>query len=88
MMWKSLSEQPFSEAPKLKLNFGLCIFCGEEASDNQIMGGVSYHTECLTCPNCSEEHFILWRNIIPLVARCLNCLNKWELQNKGMPKNE
>lgn len=83
-MWKAFSDQPFEETNSLTLKFGICLFCGKEGSNNQIISGVSYHTKCLTCPECNEEHFILWRNIIPMIARCLNCLHKWELPNRGM----
>mgnify|MGYP001566741907 FL=1 len=56
------------------LEFGPCIFCGKDGSDVWAEGG-GYHTACLTCPKCGDNHFHVWdRTRQPIVARCLNCL--------------
>ena len=58
---------------------GCCIFCGKGSTDTLSSEGLPYHSKCLTCPNCGEDSFVMWKPVKPYVARCLNCLHRWEL---------
>lgn len=86
MEGEAVIEKTKATEQSLRLTFGPCLFCGEGDSDVRFEpGGVSYHSTCLTCPECKGD-FIVWQGARqPALFRCLGCLHGWERTLQVVP---
>jgi len=42
-----------------KINLDQCIFCGKGGCDVVLFPDISYHSSCLSCPQCGENEMII-----------------------------
>ena len=38
------------------------------------------HEDCERCPECGSDFTVRWAKSRPVVQRCFNCLNRWEIE--------